>query len=165
MDSKRCPKCQKEKPLGDFYLWTRSRSSWCKACSRESQKARRMGDPEAFSLLRSRRRLERIANGFDDDFRGHLRLYGLTVAGYEKMLADQDGRCAICGGEETAKLRGRVRRLCVDHDHETGQVRGLLCSRCNTMLGLARSNCTILERAANYIVHHYALSQKVAADA
>jgi predicted HNH restriction endonuclease len=59
----------------------------------------------------------------------HLkRTYGMTTEEYDTMLNAQGGRCAICG---ESPLR---RRLHVDHDHETGRVRGLLCSRCNTAL-------------------------------
>ncbi|MEN6532945.1 MAG: endonuclease VII domain-containing protein [Bryobacteraceae bacterium] len=62
-------------------------------------------------------------------------LYGLTIKQYEAMYLDQGGLCAICGRAE----RGRGRNdqpmlLSVDHDHTTGQVRGLLCRQCNTAL-------------------------------
>lgn len=58
--------------------------------------------------------------------------YGITVEEYETMLVEQDGRCAICGSAES---RGRGGRLSVDHNHETGEVRGLLCQPCNLALG------------------------------
>lgn len=67
------------------------------------------------------------------------------------MVVAQDGRCAICREEETATARGRVRSLAVDHDHETGAVRGLLCSRCNTALGLFRDNPALLLEAIAYL--------------
>lgn len=51
--------------------------------------------------------------------------YGLTAADYDALLRAQDGRCAIC------RARPKSKRLAVDHDHKTGAVRGLLCSRCN----------------------------------
>src|SRR3989442_9160388 len=55
--------------------------------------------------------------------------YGVTDAEYQAMLQRQNGLCAICGKTQT-------RQLCLDHDHETGQVRGLLCDRCNRALGV-----------------------------
>lgn len=62
--------------------------------------------------------------------------YGITLDDYTKMLAAQNGVCAICFRPETATCRGRVRSLAVDHDHETDMVRGLLCGACNSALGL-----------------------------
>lgn len=57
------------------------------------------------------------------------KLYGITPERYSKMLQEQGGKCAICGGLPIQK------RLAVDHDHETGKVRGLLCACCNMSLG------------------------------
>ena len=60
---------------------------------------------------------------------GYLkRTYGITVAEYDALLAGQDGGCAICGGQSSG------RNLAVDHDHDTGEVRGLLCKRHNTAI-------------------------------
>ena len=53
---------------------------------------------------------------------------GVSIADYERMLAAQNGGCAICGNAP------KTRRLDVDHDHKTGRVRGLLCHRCNRTL-------------------------------
>lgn len=58
--------------------------------------------------------------------------YGLSIAKYEEMLADQDGCCKIC---RTKRPGSRLNHFAVDHDHATGAVRGLLCLRCNIMLG------------------------------
>lgn len=78
--------------------------------------------------------------------------YGVTPEDYDRMFAEQGGVCAICGQPETATRRGIVRSLCVDHDHTTGVVRGLLCSRCNLVLGLVRDSVAVLTLAAQYIV-------------
>jgi hypothetical protein len=67
------------------------------------------------------------------------------------MLKEQKGVCAICHQPETAIGRGgKVVNLGVDHDHVTGQVRHLLCYRCNTSLGLLRENPEIIERMLSY---------------
>ncbi len=58
-------------------------------------------------------------------------LYGLTVEDYDKLLESQNGGCAICG----LKTEPNGKSLCVDHNHETGQIRGILCFRCNTFVG------------------------------
>ena len=63
--------------------------------------------------------------------------FNLTLEEYNTMLESQGGVCKICGNPETAKKSNSedVRMLCVDHDHDTGKVRGLLCTKCNVQLG------------------------------
>ena len=76
--------------------------------------------------------------------------YGLSLAEYAVLLKTQDGKCAICGvtpGE-------RDKRLCVDHDHKTGEIRGLLCNGCNWSLGGFRDSADLLRRAAIYLETH-----------
>ena len=76
--------------------------------------------------------------------------YGITLGEYDKILEDQNNRCAICG----MTPEENDRRLCVDHNHETGETRALLCSNCNAMLGLAQDNISILSRAIEYLESH-----------
>lgn len=67
--------------------------------------------------------------------------YGISLEEYDEMWDTQEGICASCGELETAKNPiGAIRRLSVDHDHKTGKVRGLLCSRCNQALGLLKDS-------------------------
>ena len=69
---------------------------------------------------------------------GHARIvgkFGLTPLDYARMLATQGGLCAICRKPEVRMRDGLPMRLAVDHDHESGRVRGLLCARCNLLLG------------------------------
>ena len=77
--------------------------------------------------------------------RGIRRRYGLTREQWEAMLVAQGGLCAICGGPPP---------LDVDHSHETGKVRGLLCRSCNRGLGMLKDNAEICAKAAAYVVHH-----------
>ena len=79
-------------------------------------------------------------------------MYGVTLEQYNRMLKKQKNRCAICHCKETALRRGgKVRRLSIDHCHDTGIVRGLLCSRCNTAIGLFRHKDAIIKAAAEYV--------------
>lgn len=73
--------------------------------------------------------------------------FGITVEDYNKMFTQQKGCCAIC----TVHQDALDKRLCVDHDHSTGVVRGLLCFHCNTGLGHFRDDPVFLERAADYM--------------
>jgi hypothetical protein len=75
-----------------------------------------------------------------------LRVYGLSLAAYDALMDAQGHGCAICGD---ACPSGR--RLAVDHDHQTGRVRGLLCVRCNTLIGSARELPGVLHSAICYL--------------
>ena len=90
----------------------------------------------------------------------HLqRKYGISVADYEAMLQAQDGVCAICQGAEhrfTIRKGDAPNRLCVDHDHETGEARGLLCADCNVGLGAFADDQVALFRAIQYLHKHKA---------
>ena len=75
--------------------------------------------------------------------------YGLTPEDYDAMLRAQDGKCAICGREDSG--RSDKRSLCVDHDHDTGAVRGLLCDPCNNGLGRFNDDPSLLMAAIRYL--------------
>ena len=74
------------------------------------------------------------------------RKYGLTDYDYDRLLAFQERKCAICQRPFTPR-----RPACVDHDHKTWNVRGLLCHRCNGMIGYLSEDREIFERAALYL--------------
>lgn len=76
-----------------------------------------------------------------------LKRYGMTVEGYERMLADQDGRCAICQTDEIPRRGSWI----VDHCHDTGRVRGLLCGEYNAGIGLLRDDPELLRKAIAYL--------------
>jgi hypothetical protein len=67
---------------------------------------------------------------------------------YTDLLAKQGGGCAICGATKGNK---GTKRLCVDHDHKTGKVRGLLCGNCNFMLGYSKDKVSNLRRGIQYL--------------
>jgi hypothetical protein len=84
---------------------------------------------------------------------GLMHNYGLSLETYNVMLAAQGGVCAICKGVETyiPKGHGTPKPLSVDHNHETGAVRGLLCSHCNYVIGYARENIETLRETIKYL--------------
>lgn len=77
--------------------------------------------------------------------------YGITVEEYDELFEIQEGACAICGRTDNGVNQHGPMRLAVDHDHETGEVRGLLCNRCNTALGLLDDDPERLRIAARYL--------------
>ena len=91
----------------------------------------------------------------DTDMQKHRqRKYGLDLATYSAMVAEQDNKCAICAQTETATRHGKVKALAVDHDHTTGKIRGLLCSDCNTGIGKLSEDRDRLLAAVRYLDKH-----------
>lgn len=82
------------------------------------------------------------------DFKNALKdAYGITPEQYNSMFEAQGGRCAICGIHQSEQKR----RLAVDHNHSTKQLRGLLCINCNTGIGKFKESTELLNRANEYI--------------
>ena len=113
VDTKACAMCGGVQPLDDFHrqpTGPKGRHSYCKACYNERYvKTRTPATPE----VRKRWNL--------------ARRYGLTPKQYDDLVESQGGVCAIC--------EGKMERPCVDHDHKTGDVRGVLCHGCNLLVG------------------------------
>lgn len=79
--------------------------------------------------------------------------FGLTLEQWDAMVVAQCGRCASCGDPMT-----RTNEPCVDHDHETGKVRELLCHPCNSALGLLKESLLRLGSLASYVLKHQRLT-------
>lgn len=147
MQTKRCTKCKKELDLQQFHVdkSVGKPKSHCKSCVRESQRRawpNHRRDPTTNSLYACRSNLKRK--------------YGMTIREYEEILCRQNQRCAICGRNENGRAykHGQPKRFCLDHNHTTGKIRGLLCSTCNRVVGIIETRSDLLERAKNYIVEH-----------
>jgi prepilin-type processing-associated H-X9-DG protein len=86
---------------------------------------------------------------------GLKRYYGISLATYDAMLASQNGVCAICAKSETGKIpSGEIKPFSVDHNHKTGEIRGLLCTQCNYMIGHCRESREILLAGIAYLDKH-----------
>lgn len=124
---------------GTHFVAKRKRWRGKAFCTRKCKDEAWRGSPEAWAA-------QRRAN--------YKSKFGITEAEYEQMRDDQGGRCAICS---TNVPNGRVSKhtpdywLHVDHDHETGKVRALLCSHCNTTLGKMNDDPVLLRKAADYL--------------
>lgn len=89
-------------------------------------------------------------NKYDPEYKRKYDLkiqYDISLEQYDEMLKAQGGCCAVCGNN-TPDGKGR---FVVDHCHETGRVRGLLCTKCNVMLGMAKDSVSTLMSAVNYL--------------
>lgn len=95
--------------------------------------------------------------GDDCNQKGHddarlRKAYGISLEQYEAMVTEHNGKCGICGGEGFELVAGQRLKLVIDHCHETGSVRGLLCHNCNRGLGLLKDSIQTLQSAVEYLV-------------
>lgn len=176
--AKICTTCKTDKPLSEYYLRKErgKHNASCKDCVKAKQKARPIQDLEARKQYRKQyyqdnkaaiavkakewndKNKDKVKQAQKERYQNikHERrvnslkqLYGITAADYERMLADQGGACAICGS--TDHKSSRTKYFAVDHDHTTGEVRGVLCHSCNKGLGLLQDNPKVLKAAASYL--------------
>jgi hypothetical protein len=125
--NKVCRKCGAEKPLDEFTVFKRNkdgRHSYCRPCHNSYNRDRKNTQNWRMKTL-----------------------YGIDLNEYNRMYAEQEGVCAIC--EQHEAIEGRA--LTVDHCHETGTVRGLLCFNCNTSIGKLGDNIEGLKKALKYL--------------
>lgn len=139
---KTCTGCKESKPLTEFFRDTRRENGLmarCKFCKTTSYRAWKRANP---GVDKARYWAKR-----DSERERHLvKKYGVTFVRYTELLIEQGGCCAICHRPEPAD-----RMLDVDHDHETGDVRGLLCTSCNRVLCHASDSPERLRAAADYL--------------
>jgi hypothetical protein len=136
LPNKICSSCKEAKYLKDFSK-NKNRPdghhTQCKLCRSKYK-------PSEESRKKNNERL-RIWNRF--------KATGFTQEDFESKLAEQDGKCAICGTTDSGSMAFHA-----DHDHKTGQKRGVLCHKCNTGLGLLKDDINILCSAINYINYY-----------
>lgn len=143
---KRCSRCRRSLPPEAF---RGERKNCEKCCADKRQYHRRVRKTQREDgTLAARSRRENLQ-----------RFFGLTVDDYARLLEAQGGVCAICKQSETSTWSrggnaGVVKRLAVDHVHGTKIIRGLLCSRCNCMIGFALDDPERLRAAIDYLKNY-----------
>lgn len=134
----KCSVCKEEKSLSKFPMRKTHRPgkpvSQCTPCRVAYNKAYRAQNKEKVLEIERKSKLKMT--------------YGITPEQYDTMLEKQDGKCAICSAK---KPGGRTKMFFIDHCHNNGNVRGLLCMRCNTGLGLFLDNPKFLLNAISYL--------------
>jgi hypothetical protein len=154
MKTQYCHRCESDKPLKEFSRnksRPNGRSHVCKPCDRDRCRSYETANRNKRSAQRKDWDSNNRERARDTRFRQNLRRRGLSQIAYDAMLVSQNDVCAICNEPETVKRNGITKRLAVDHDHDTDQIRGLLCSKCNTALGLFRDDPALLRDAADYL--------------
>ena len=129
--------CQRGHDMSKYRRVHPNGDTYCSMCSNIRTRKWIKENPEKVSLFNKSHKLSKS--------------YGISLDEYCSMLDSQGGVCAIC--KEKCKSG---RRLSVDHDHRTGSIRGLLCSRCNTAIGLLRDNIDLFFRSIDYLVDNVA---------
>jgi hypothetical protein len=120
-----CSICNIDKPAEDFPKFQKVKlRNMCKSCSNK--------------IHNTKRRMKNLRINFN-----------MSLEEYEVKIAQQNSKCKICGSTEQDGVA-----LAVDHDHNTGEVRGLLCRTCNLMLGFAKDNISILKQSIKYLRHY-----------
>lgn len=138
--TKYCKSCNTTKPISDFGLLRGKPRHICKECRKiESKEWYANNKDRKKELSRKYKHVKK-----DKDLQA---TYGIDLATYNKMLVEQGNKCKICFVHREELKRA----LCVDHDHDTGKVRGLLCDTCNRSLGLLKDNVNILMNAVKYL--------------
>ena len=131
-DIKFCPSCRVEKEINQFW----KNQYCCIECSKVKQKT-------SWNSRTPQKRLEQ-----------HLKFkYGVSPEEFLRTWETQEGKCAICKDvlPDLLTYENRRRGYAIDHNHETGEFRGILCTECNTLLGMASDNPDILQEAINYL--------------
>ncbi len=129
---KHCNGCSTHKDESEFW----KSQSLCVVCSKDRQKSR-------WNSRSPKKRLEQ-----------HLKYkYGVTHQEFISAWTAQSGECSICFDElpDLMQYANRRRGYAIDHNHETGKFRGILCLRCNSLLGMAKESSRILASAIGYL--------------
>lgn len=167
---KKCKKCLIDKKLDSFKkkkggkLGVDSRCKECESTHRKSKEYRgRENKRKAFRKENELGYNEKIKNGlkkYKSDNKEKValvqknwflkKLYGIDISEFDKMYNEQNGCCAICEKHQSLLSKG----LSVDHDHETGKIRKLLCGNCNTAIGLLDENILMFNKCIDYLIKH-----------
>ena len=127
----------------------------CLAANREAAHRFRKNNPDKVKLYSS---ITRSRAAEKDPLivrrRNLKRDFNLDLEEYDKMHNEQNGLCLICKQPETSVQRGKVIPLSVDHCHDSGKIRGLLCRSCNTGLGAFSDNIDRIKKAIMYLEEH-----------
>jgi hypothetical protein len=132
--------CKKHGNLTDKDVWTKKKC--CRYCHRKSQKKYDLLNKSKFYEIR------KIYN-----HQRKLKKYKMSDEDYNSILLNQDGKCKICKKRENIiDNKGKnIKKLAVDHCHKTNKVRGLLCGRCNTAIGLLHESTSNLQACIEYL--------------
>lgn len=159
MKNKKCSKCNKIKSIKKFHKKNgriSKTNAYCKKCNSNYCKEAYNKNKEKYSAASkawAKANKEKRTNIFRNSH--YKQVFGITLEDYNIMLVSQGGACAICKLPESVKLpSGAIKSLSIDHCHNTGKIRGLLCYRHNVGIGFFDENIEYLNSAIDYIRKH-----------
>lgn len=157
-----CSRCKKTKNRTEFYIY--KKNGWisqpCKQCKSEightdKERTRRREYKRKKYNYNARKPRETNPNIIKQKRQGYKLKYryNLSQKDWNKRYLQQNGVCMICGKPETSidNNTGNIRKLGFDHNHKTGQIRDLLCTKCNLLVSNACEDITILQAAIRYL--------------
>lgn len=156
MSTKICTKCGEDKPLAEFYKNRENLRPDCKSCGYKTNKVYRSTEQGRINKILATRRWKKTEKGkqaalrYVNSTKGRASTlkkrikyaYGLSIEAHAQLMEKAKNSCEIC--HSSAKI-------CIDHDHKTGKIRGILCDLCNKGLGLFSDNAQFLSRAIRYL--------------
>jgi hypothetical protein len=142
-----CKDCGEPKPVADMFYVNKTRPmGQCRDCRRVARRAWYLTHTDAAKGYSAKWKAANRSRWRDAMRKSR---HGIAYGTYDTMLAAQHGGCATCGAPPPVD-----KALHVDHDHDTGRIRSLLCDRCNRGLGFFLDQPVLLERAAHYLRWH-----------
>jgi hypothetical protein len=164
MNTKICTKCKQTKEETSFYIDKGKHKTICKECECQRSKIWRQNNPKLALLQHAKwiknnpEKHRKIQRKYNNKWRKLNKekvkntvlksTYNITLEEYNKLLYKQNNCCNICGINQNMLNK----RLFVDHNHLTNEIRGLLCPKCNTGIGQFNDSIDLLNKAIDYLL-------------
>ena len=149
-----CTKCGREFPATPEFFHRQKDgkhgiTSRCKQCTNRYGRKWYQSNKEKVKQSNYKWRAKNLGRSQAAGRKWKLKRYRISLAEFDTMMKEQNGVCAICN--KPAKVG---KSLCVDHDHKTGKIRGLLCQSCNLLIGNAKDDIEVVFKALHYLIVH-----------
>lgn len=152
-----CCKCKNKKPINEFGKDKHNKDGLtydCKICRNQLANDRIEDKPSYYKGRNEKTKSYRKQYNSKDENKQRqrnlelIKNFNITLEEYDKLLKQQNGVCAICGGKQNSI---RNKNFAIDHCHTTGKIRGLLCDSCNRGIGLFKDNIELLNKSIKYL--------------
>jgi len=149
---KKCGKCKIKKEESEFNKCSKAIDGlnyWCRKCQKINNKQYYIDNKEKIIKHVKKRYKE---NPEKQRNRNYKRRFNITIDDYNKMFKKQNGKCDICGSNDSGSIK--TEHFFIDHNHITGKIRGLLCYSCNSAVGLLKDDIEISKNLTKYLTKY-----------